>query len=277
MLIEDFKAKYSGIPFTTFSRNHKKGAVLLDSGALLHMHKEMEIIHVLDGEALFYIDADEFKITKGDIVIVCPFMLHRSKILSECDFQHHCICFDLDIIYDQKLKKDLLDGKASVVRIIKNDPCLSEFIESAFLSHKYKNVGWELEIAGNMSLFMGKLKQGGHVKTQSAAHPKNIYRKIIEYIAENYQNDITSSDASKSLHINNSYFCRLFKKNFGCTFQNYLCMYRIQISKSLLRDVDLSISQIASKTGFNSISYYSKKFKELVSLTPAEYRKAHKK
>ena len=59
-----------------------------------------------------------------------------------------------------------------------------------------------------MSLFMGKLKQGGHVKTQSAANPKNIYRKIIEYIAENYQNDITSSDASKALHINNSYFCR---------------------------------------------------------------------
>ncbi len=277
MLIENFSSRYINIPFATFSRNHKKGAVLLDSGALLHMHKEMEIIHVLDGEALFYIDAAEFKITKGDIVVVCPFMLHRSKILSECDFHHHCICFDLDLLYDPKLKKDLLDGKTSVVEIIKNDAALSKFIENAFYSHKHKNDGWELEVVGNISLFMGKLKQSGYIKTQNTSSQKNIYQKIVKYIAEHYQNDITSFDAAKTLHINNSYFCRLFKKNFDCTFQNYLCMYRIQISKSLLRDTELSISEIASKTGFNSISYYSKKFKELNFSTPAQYRLAHKK
>ena len=276
MLIEDFKAKYSGIPFTTFSRNHKRGGVLLDSGALLHMHGEMEIIHVLDGQALFYIDSDEFKITKGDIVVVSPFMLHRSKILSEYDFHHHCLCFDLRLLYDRKLTKALLDGKASVTKIIKNDPLLAQYAENAFLAHKETQSGWELCVAGNMSLFVGRLQQNSHIITNLSEH-NNIYRKIVEYVAEHYQNDITSLDASKMLHLNNSYFCRLFKKNFGCTFQNYLLMYRVQISKSLLRDSDMSIGEIASKTGFNSISYYSKKFKELNMLTPAQYRAAHKK
>ena len=102
----------------------------------------------------------------------------------------------------------------------------------------------------------------------------NFHKTVIDYVEKNLSKNITSTDIAKALHINHSYFCRLFKKNFNLCFQNYLALCRIEKAKSLLKNTDLSVSEIALKVGFNSISYFTKIFKKEVSLTPNQYRKA---
>ena len=96
---------------------------------------------------------------------------------------------------------------------------------------------------------------------------------FMDYINKNYENNITSTDITTKLFINNSYFCRLFKKNFGSCFQNYLNMYRLEKSTVILKTTDLSVSEISQTVGFNSISYYSKLFKEIYGCSPSVYRK----
>lgn len=95
----------------------------------------------------------------------------------------------------------------------------------------------------------------------------------MEYINQNYNQFITSKDVASELFMNNSYFCRLFKKNFGNCFQNYLNIYRIEKSTILLRDTNDSVSEIAENVGFNSMSYYGKLFREIYGCSPSQYRK----
>ena len=141
------------------------------------------------------------------------------------------------------------------------------------MAHATGENGLELDVIGNLCMIFALLKQHKYIKS-GIFQRKEICRNMIEYIDKNYVFPVTSADAAKELFISESYFCRLFKENFGQPFQKYLCMYRIEKSKNLLRTTDMSVSEIAAAVGFNSFSYFSKMFREFVSSTPLEYRKS---
>ena len=69
-----------------------------------------------------------------------------------------------------------------------------------------------------------------------------------------------------------SYFCKLFKSETGYTFTNFLNIFRVEKSKTLLNTTDMSLLDIAIGVGFNSQSYYSSVFKKITNKTPLEYK-----
>ena len=69
------------------------------------------------------------------------------------------------------------------------------------------------------------------------------------------------------------YFCRLFKKGTGKSYIDYLNYVRVSTAEELLRTTDLSISIIMEKTGFTSLSYFTKVFKNQNGISPSSYRK----
>ena len=71
------------------------------------------------------------------------------------------------------------------------------------------------------------------------------------------------------------YLSRLFKKEEGINFVDYLNQYRIDVSKNLLRDVKYNVLDVADLSGFSNTRYFSKIFKKAVGITPSEYRKRH--
>lgn len=96
--------------------------------------------------------------------------------------------------------------------------------------------------------------------------------RAIEYIEKNYTNEISIDKLCKELNINKCYFCSIFKKETGSTFINYLNSYKIEKSKELLKNPNLSLLDIALSVGFNNQSYYSTVFKKITSKTPLEFR-----
>src|SRR5699024_1629808 len=75
---------------------------------------------------------------------------------------------------------------------------------------------------------------------------------IVEYIQENYEEDLTLDKISGFFNYNPSYFSRIFKKNFGVNYSDYLKSVRLEKSYKLLQNKDLSIMNIALEVGFNS-------------------------
>ena len=72
--------------------------------------------------------------------------------------------------------------------------------------------------------------------------------------------------------INKCYFCYMFKKETGQTFINYLNNYKIEKSKNLLENTNMTLLDISLEVGFNNQSYYSTIFKKYTNMTPLEYR-----
>lgn len=100
-------------------------------------------------------------------------------------------------------------------------------------------------------------------------------RIVKRYIAEHYQEEISLTSAAQRVHISPVYLSRLFKKEEGINFLDYLNQYRIDIAKGLLCDVRFNVIEVAEQSGFKNTRYFSKIFKKLVGITPSEYRKRH--
>lgn len=96
--------------------------------------------------------------------------------------------------------------------------------------------------------------------------------RALEYIENNYTNEISIDELCSELNINKCYFCSIFKKEVGTTFINYLNEYKVEKSKDLLKNPNFSLLDIAISVGFNNQSYYSKVFKKITSKTPIEFR-----
>lgn len=100
--------------------------------------------------------------------------------------------------------------------------------------------------------------------------------KIVKrYIRENYKEDISLSSAAEKANISAVYLSRLFKKEEGINFLDYLNQYRLDEAKKLLKDVQYNILDVAEEAGFKDTRYFSKIFKRNVGITPSEYRRRH--
>ena len=100
--------------------------------------------------------------------------------------------------------------------------------------------------------------------------------KILLYIYKNYTQNISLNDIAESGNICRSKCCKLFKKYLNQTPIDFLNTYRLEISKSLLINSNLNITEIALNSGFNHLSYFSKLFYQKYNFTPKEYRKLNK-
>lgn len=110
------------------------------------------------------------------------------------------------------------------------------------------------------------------VKKGDADYPVAI-RKVLEYIKEYYDKEITLNEVADIVNLNPSYFSSLFNNTLNITFSNYLMCLRIHHSKKLLRETELKIYEIAEMVGYRNSYYFNRVFKRIVGLTPMEYRK----
>lgn len=109
-------------------------------------------------------------------------------------------------------------------------------------------------------------------KGRSTLNFNPYIKKAVEYCIKNYESTITIDSICNELNINKSYFCKLFKTETGYTFTNFLNIFRVEKSKALLNNTDMSLLDIAISVGFNSQSYYSSVFKKITTKTPLQYK-----
>ena len=97
------------------------------------------------------------------------------------------------------------------------------------------------------------------------------YDQIYSYICDNYS--LTSArEIAEYFHISQSYLCKLFHEN-GTTVTTVIQEIRLQHTRSLLEQSDLSVQNIAELVGYHDLTYFIKLFKRYFSITPYQYRK----
>ncbi len=105
-----------------------------------------------------------------------------------------------------------------------------------------------------------------------------LYNIIMEYIEKNFtRTDISNTLIADEFNINKSYLSKIIKECTGESLPEYINKKRIELSKQLLCNSDLSIEKIAGNVGYNYSYYFIKTFKSLENITPGEYRKINKK
>ena len=96
-------------------------------------------------------------------------------------------------------------------------------------------------------------------------------RKLIGYFENNVE--INLKDISEEFMLSKDYFGKLFKRQMGENFYQFVLHYKMEYGKYLLDNTDDRIYEISDKLGYKTTDYFTKLFKEYTGYTPAAYRK----
>lgn len=102
---------------------------------------------------------------------------------------------------------------------------------------------------------------------------ERVANSVIAYLKEHVLERIGISDVCENLHYNKSYLFEQFKRATKMPIMAYFMKLKIERAKLLLRETELSVSQIAETLAFDSPNYFSKAFKKATGRTPLQYKK----
>ncbi len=94
----------------------------------------------------------------------------------------------------------------------------------------------------------------------------------INYIDANYDKQISLADVAKACHLSVSRLAHVFKEQMGITVIDYLTHVRIERAKELLLATNQNCTEICFEVGYNNQSYFTRTFKDLVGMTPRQFR-----
>jgi AraC-like DNA-binding protein len=103
---------------------------------------------------------------------------------------------------------------------------------------------------------------------------EHYINSAIEYIANHYSEDIAISGIAKHIGLDQSYLGVIFKQHTQMTLQQYLLAFRMERACYLMRNHDLSITDIARSVGYDNPLVFTRIFKKIKKLPPSSYRKS---
>lgn len=259
----------------------------------LHKHEFIEMTYYLDGGAIHTINGQQFKVEKGDLLMLGPHHEHshvpvdfvsyihifvktefmRSYIL---DADHTMELFFLSSLFGELGEPEM----ASPVIKFRGSEMLQIKRLYAEMSSEYlaKPPAYETVLECSLKLILTKIFR----KIRVAEDKKWIREigkmtpNIIEYINNNYSEKVTVSEFAKKSFYTPSYFSRLFKASHGKSIKEYITEKRMQDVITLLCTTDLPIDKIAADIGYSNKNQFYKIFKKYTGQTPAQFRKSQK-
>lgn len=234
-------------------------------------HEHIELLYFFDGEGTVTCNENTFPVTKGDLVFINPSEIHTytpSSTLSFC-----CI-----LLYPWFFSDIQYDSRILIENCIRQDEFVKECVEAMIKAKNSSEPFSDMAIKGHAYTLTAYLMRNyavSEMTEKDTMHRRTKLKRaetILYYIQNHYHEKITSEKLADLCYMNESHFCRFFKKNFGKTPLTYINEYRIEKACDLLTTTASSVTEIALSTGFEDINYFSRTFKKLKGISPSQFR-----
>ncbi len=247
-----------------------------------HWHSDIEIIRVLDGVLNVRLNNRSYVAKKNDVIFVNPETVH-SAIPDKCIYE--CIVFSVDLLSaSNNIGYYFFEGLMNDEYVVREyigggEVEVHKVIDEVFGVMKNKSSGYKFRVIGALYKLFGVIIDG-HIYSLAggdgtAVADKNVpkLKKVLSFIRDNYDKQITLDDMAAVAEMSSKYFCSFFRGMTRQTPIEYLNTYRIEKASKMLLSTDISVTDIAFSSGFNDLSYFIKTFKAVKGITPAKYRK----
>ena len=240
-----------------------------------HTHKHTELFFIVSGKGQFLIQDQVFPVGVNDLVIINPNVLHTEDSLNAQPLEYIVLGIEgIELATSQNSNGQfcILDHFESVE--------ISSCLRNILREMEQKSTGYEDVCQAFMEILIIRLMRSTSlaIPTEPQAISGNRQCAAIRrYIDLHFKESLTLEQLAEEAHMSKFYLSHAFKQEYGVSPINYMITKRIEESKYLLAETDLSLSQIAQLLGFSSLSYFSQVFRRTQGISPMEFRQSTKR
>lgn len=228
-----------------------------------HIHNSYECIIVTEGELECNVYNETFVLRPGMAMLILPNHVHNYRTQ---EFSRSFLCiFSADFVSDFH----------SEIKNMGFTNAVFEYSDCGQISLLMKENPDKYLIRAALYSLCGMAYK--HLReSPQTGEGGELTARILYYIQQYYNQSISLKQVAKEMGYNYTYFSNVFNRTFGCGFSQFVNRFRADNASELIRTTNQSMAEISNACGFESLRSFNEQFKRLYSLSPTEYRLAHR-
>lgn len=266
---------YAGIRMTEgqlIACERKEG--MNDNMTKSHFHDFYEIYYLEEGGRNIIIEGSIYTIEPGMFAIKAPYIMHHSFGDKDVPFKRIVLYFRPNAILSATLQ-NAMKGITGTYRPARDQKEQFQMLLDGINQEETGNPPFKQEAMQSLlnNLLVSILRQTANKEKSSNQH---LVGDVMDYIHDNYFEDITLENLAKRFYVSHYYLCREFKRMTNRTIIQYISVTRISNAQRKIMETDLSITEISNLTGFSNLTNFNRVFKKYAGISPSQYRKEYR-
>lgn len=239
------------------------------------------LLYLIHGDRTIITPTVTYTSHSGYVHLIAPYVYHQTVPASEQYYESILIKFSPDYLdfYKEQLGTNFFEQLFESPYCHFNED-IKEIINELFFEilkvYQQDSAYKEVLLQSMLVRLLIIIYENAILDEESTFHTTALTKPILEaifFMEKNYTKQIKIKDVAEISGYAVAYFSRLFQKQLGKSFSEYLCNIRLRHVESLLLSTSKSITEISFETGFQYPGNMSSLFQKKVGLTPKEYRK----
>lgn len=258
-----------------------------------HWHHWIEMLYVYEGEGIINAGENTYQIKKGNGIFINMDTIHQMRKIAHEPLHYYVIAFDpvlvsgaSQFLFQHKYVDPVIaSAELKEVPLDQEIPWQKKLLEQFLLVYelfKSQQFGYELLIRNGLTNIWLTLSEWflRHPIVNHSNIPNSMAdrtKKMLNYIEQQFGNELSIQSIAAAASISESECFRCFRRLLHVSPVDFLNGYRLRRAAEYLVMTQMTITEISSKTGFNSPSYFSKLFRKEYLCSPRNYRNKRKK
>lgn len=236
-----------------------------------HFHSNIEMIYVVEGTVDMTTNGTVHHLQKDDFMIIEPYNIHTYSSPSPsvlyfaiCPSSHYkelvnppCHCLQQCVYPNGRFSEDIKQC------FLKVRDCVAAGAQLAALGYIWSMISYVVAEYG--------------WKDYPSNINSNLFVSLLQYLQQHYCEKITLDDLSTHFGYNKYYISKVFNRYVNLNFSEFVNSMRCHHALELLSNKEISITDVAGKSGFESLRSFHRSFQKLFGCTPSEYRRKVRK
>lgn len=256
-----------------------------------HFHQEYEIYLLLRGRRKMFFENRAYEAHAGNLILVDSGQIHMSHSIPgdpEADYERIILYVDKAVVEQaDRMFPELKIGsflhkhygiyQLSPEQVERTRQLMLHIMQEMDQALPMSQTAIFAELVQGFIRFRRSNQQvpclNDARKNAASGGKYTAVYQAADYISEHFQDDLSLDALAEQFYISKYYLSRSFREVTGFGISEYINILRVQRAQKLLQETSLSVSEIAARVGFESITYFERVFKRHQLISPAQYRR----